>query len=313
MKFLSSLLLTFSLFSTLSAAEVDQFTLRHEKLEDASTIINLLANRNVKRVLKEMHANQIGCDEKELYENLRTVFANHSHGELTISVIDNPAIPKLLTPFEKSIYKDWRFWDGFVMGSPFFKKSGLTISPLIRMGDVIVGTDKFEHMFGRGFQYFTNFYLKNKNLETAVKRGVFDEKLIFGGNKIATGVFSYGDLSANFNGMRFWNHMLQLRPDVLGDSRGPYIACENNHYRLVKEIDFRSYMDESMDEGINCAKFPSHKTAMKYKRQVEKLGMTCPMDLSSSEKMIQKYGPFSKWIINSKGFEEIDYNGEFEE
>lgn len=313
MKFIISLFILFILSATAQAAEVDQFTLRQEKLEDASTIINILANKNVKRVLKEMNASQVGCQEKKLYENLRTIFANHSHGELTITVIDNPAIPKLLTPFEKSIFKEWRFWDGFVMGSPFFKSSGLTISPLIRMGDVVVGSDKFEHMFGRGFQYFTNFYLKNKNLAMAVKRGVFDEKLIFGGNKIATGVFSYGDLSANFNGMRFWNHMLQLRPDVLGDNRGPYIVCENNQYRLVKEIDFRSYMDESMDEGINCSKFPSLKTASKYRAQVEKLGMTCPMDKSASEKMKQKYGPFAKWIINDKGFAELDYKDEFEE
>lgn len=300
---------------TLSAqsAEVDHFTGRHDPLSDSSAKINYLANKKIRTALLDLKKSKKGCSEDALYSVLRKIFANHRNGELTMTIIDNDSIEKRITTFDQSVFGQWSAWDGLVLGSSFFKKSGLAISPLVRIGDHIVGADKFEHLFGRGFQYFTNYYLKKKNIADAVKRGVFDEKLIFGGNKLATGVFSYADLSANFNGMRFWNHMLQLREDVLEQNLGPYITCENNVYVQVKEIDFRDYMDESMDEAINCSKFPTEKTLKRYMSEVEKRGFTCPVDPEINREMIKKYKRFSLWIINRGGNMTIDYKGEFEE
>jgi len=299
--------------SQIYSAEVDQFTNRHEKLSDVSEIVNTLANTHVRDALKKLKNQNAGCDEEKLYEELREIFANHSNGSLTITILENPQIEKRVTTFKNSVFREWTIFDGLVMSSPIFKNSGLTISPLVRMGDQVVGTDKFEHMFGRGFQYFTNYYLKKKDFPTTVKRGIRDEKIIFGGSKFTNGVFSYSDLSANFNGMRFWNHMLQLREDVIGQNIGPYISCQNNAFVQNKEIDFRNYFDESMDEGINCSKFPSERTLKKFKNQVQKLGMTCPMDKDLNQKMVQKYGTFARWIINQKGNGVVNYTGEFEE
>lgn len=306
-------LFTFLVSKALLSAEVDHFTNRNESLDDAALIVNFLANKMVRTSLSELNSKKPGCHEKDLYKALREIFANHRNGQLTITILENPSIPKRTIEFKDSVFGLWSAWDGFIMGGPFFKKSGLSLSPLVRMGDQVVGTDKFEHMFGRGFQYFTNYYLKEKDIAAAVKRGVFDEKLIFGGNKIATGVFSYGDLSANFNGMRFWNHMLQQRQDVLGENIGPYIKCINSQFVQVKDIDFREYFDESMDEGINCSKFPTSKTLARYKARLKKLGFTCPVDPDLNQKMMHKYGRFAKWIINQQGNGVLDYGGEFEE
>lgn len=309
------LIVLFSLIfsSQIFSAEVDQFTNRNEKLSDVSEVVNALANKHVQNALKNLKNQNVGCDEEKLYEELRKIFANHSNGSLTIAVIEDPQIEKRVTTFKNSVFKEWSIFDGLVMASPIFRTSGLTISPLVRMGDHVVGTDKFEHMFGRGFQYFTNYYLKRKDFETTVKRGIRDEKIIFGGSKFTTGVFSYADLSANFNGMRFWNHMLQLREDVIGQNIGPYISCQSNVFVQNKEIDFRNYFDESMDEGINCVKFPTEKTLKKFQFQIQKLGMTCPLDRDLNQKMVQKYGAFSRWIINQKGNGVLKYTGEFEE
>lgn len=305
--------LVFSLVSQGFAAEVDHFTHREDELQDSSFIINHLANKKIRSSLNFLNQSQHQCEEKRLYDELRTIFANHTNGELTISIIENSFIPKRVIGFKESIFSEWSLWDGFVLGSPFFKKSGLTISPLVRIGDEVVGTDKFEHMFGRGFQYFKNYYLKQKDVKDAIKRGIMDEKLIFGGNKVATGVFSYGDLAANFNGMRFWNHMLQLREDVIGQNLGPYITCTKGRFELIKELDFRNYMDASMDESINCSKFPTEKTLSRFKHQLQKRALTCPVDQDALAKMQLKYGAFSRWIINPKGNMKLDYTGEFEE
>lgn len=199
------------------------------------------------------------------------------------------------------------------MGFTLFASKGITMSGVMRVGDQTIGTDKLEHMFGQGFNYFTKNYLKGKGEIKAVKGGIFGEKFFLGGNKIGNGVFSYGDLGANFNGMRFWNHVLQKRDDVLGVDHniGPYIACENNKWVQVKELDFTDYIDDSMDESINCAKFPTEKTAQRFKDRLTKMGMVCPMDTGRRDAMVVKYRQMAKWIINTDGPGKLKYTGEF--
>jgi hypothetical protein len=302
------------------SAEVDQFTNRDEQLEDSSVLLNKKAGEMVKASLKEINETNSGCDEAQLYKELRKSFANHAKGQLTIYALKSDEIEKRKTKIQDSVFKDWTIFDGYILGKPGANDSELALSPLIKMGDITIGVDKFEHIFGRGFSYFTHHYLKGKSVEKTIKGGIFGEKTIYGGNKLATGVFSYADLSANFNGMRFWNHVLQKREDVLGDNFGPYIACQNNKWEQVKEIDFTHYFDSSMDEAINCSKFPTKKTAKKYADNVAKVmkGNTlydsenCPIDHQKLNQMEEKYGEFSKWIINSdKSDRTISYFGEY--
>lgn len=292
------------------AAEVDQFTRRNEPLEDSSKVINEKANIFLKKAIDEANLKQKNCDEKILYHYMSGYFSNHLKGELTIFVIEDKSVDRRQIDIRDSVFKDWNAWDGLLLGGPFRKSPKLALSPLIRVGDHIIGSDKFEHLFGRGLSYFKYYYLKNKDLLKTIKRGVAQEKFYFGGLKIETGVFSYSDLSANFNGMRFWNHILGKHEDLMGDNLGPYVKCVDNKFVFNKEIDFRNYFDESMDEAINCSKFPTKKTLGKYNQSIKSLAMTCPIDLDLHKKMIEKYGKFSKWIINSTGNGEIDYRRE---
>lgn len=294
---------------TLSAAEIDQYTTRHLDLADASEIVNNEANNHVRSALTRLEA--VGCNEDSLYVELRKAFSNHKDGQLTIHMLHAEDFPRSVIPLRESIYADWNSWDGYLLGRPAAAKSPLALGPLVNIDGIRVGTDKFEHLFGRGFMYFKRHYLKGHSLKRVFKFGIKGEKTIFGGNKLATGIFSYADLSSNFNGMRFWNHMLQLRDDVMGDNHGPYIECQDNRYVQVKPIDFRHYMDESMDESINCPKFATKKTMNKYLKRVEALGYTCPMSKQTLETMQQKYGEFSHWIINEEGPGKVKYFGEF--
>lgn len=305
--FLISLL---ALSNTLAhSAEVDQFTTRHLDLKDASELVNLEANRHVRNALARLE--NIGCDEDSLYKELRKAFANHKHGELTIHMLHAENFPRHQIALRESVYADWNSWDGFLLGRPSAANSPLALGPLVNIDGIRVGTDKFEHIFGRGFMYFKRHYLKGHSLKRVFKFGIRGEKTLFGGNKLATGVFSYADLSANFNGMRFWNHMLQLREDVMGDNHGPYISCQDNRFVQVKEIDFRHYIDESMDESINCSKFATKKTMRKFVSRVEALGYSCPIAPEKLEEMRLKYGALSHWIINEDGPDDVSYFGEF--
>lgn len=295
------------------ASETDGFTRRYEPLADSSPMINARANKYVAQSLNVLNNQAQGCQEEALYKELRLYFANHMKGQLVKDILNDESIPKRLITLNDSVYRDWTPWDGLGMGLTFVARSGITISPVIHFGNEIIGADKFEHFFGQGFAYFTANYTKEKGNTKAVKTGIFKEKIFLGGNKIGNGVFSYGDLSANFNGMRFWNHILQKNDDVLGADHnlGPYITCENEKWVQVKEIDFKDYMDSSMDESVNCSKFPTQLTADRFIDQVQRLGMDCPIDPKKVDELTVKYGKLSKWIINKEGTGALKYFGEF--
>lgn len=306
----------FLISSTLTwtwAAETDQFSKLDYPIQDSSEILNNRANDYLRLSLDALNAKSSSCDEEELYNELRRYYNNHIRGILMKEILKDSQFDKRNISKEESIFRGWTPWDGIGMGLPFLKSSKLILTGVMKVGDQTIGTDKLEHFWGQGFYYFKKNYLNNKGVIKAVKQGITKEKIYLGGNKIGNGVFSYGDLGANFNGMRFWNHMLQLRPDVLGEKHniGPYVKCVDKKWVQVKEIDFKYYIDDSMDESINCSKFPSKSTLKKVIKEVKERNLSCPMDRNRLDKMLAKYGEMSKWIINEEGLGELKYFKEF--
>lgn len=305
------LLLSVLFGQKLLSAEVDHFSTAKTEMSDASDVINTLANQSVQEALLDMEKSKEGCDDELLYKRLRKIFANHSHGSLTKFILNSGEVPILKLPLAESIYSGWSIWDGLILGKPNADKSPLALFPLVQMRKTRIGVDKFEHMFGRGFSYFKKHYLKGKSLEKTFKSGIFGEKTIYGGNKLATGVFSYADLAANFQGMRFWNHVLQYGEDVLGEYYGPYVKCDKGRFVQNELIDFNKYIDEAMNESINCSKFPTKSTLKKFKQALSERQMNCPLSQEVFESLWNKYGNYAPVILNEDGPGVVDYFGEF--
>lgn len=309
------------IFSTaLFAAEADNYTAHFLNLVDVSTPINTLANQYLATVVDKLNS-EGHCDtensEEKLYEELKKYFSNHSKGELVKTILYTESIEKNALPLKDSVYGEWRPFNGYLLGRKKAASSPLALSPLIQVGDQAIGVDKLEHMFGMGFSYFSQYYGKQKSIEHILKVGVLKEKTFLGGNFLATGVFSYGDLSANFNGMRFWNHVLLRHDDILGKeyNLGPYISCANSKWKVNNEkpIDFKNYVDASMDESINCSKFANKSGERKFKAAIEKMGMTCPMDMGKLKELRKKYKALNiqHFILNDDGNETVSYFNEF--
>lgn len=329
---LISMLLTLS--HPLLSAEADHYTFRDQPLEDISSQVNQLANLYLEEGLHKVNL-QSRCDqtiesEQNLYTTLRTYFGNHSKGQLVKDVLRKDEFTKRKIVLNESIFKKWSILNGYLLGKKSAATSPLALSPMIQMDNQLIGIDKLEHMFGMGFSYFKSHYLKGKNLKKVLKTGIVLEKTILGGNILATGVFSYGDLSANFNGMRFWNHMLQKRDDVLGKDYniGPYVTCEQGKWKQVvnNPIDLTKYIDASMDESINCNKFATKSGVRRYTKVVSNLKsgseqLRCPMDANTLKSIQEKYTvtieadkkkrPISHWIINDEGIGKVSYFNEF--
>lgn len=298
-------LLNFLNPSMATAAEVDQFSNMQVTLPDVAPLINSKANKMVDEALSRANT-QGSCNESVLYKELRVPFHNHIKGKLVHFIFEDSSVAKRTLQRPQTIYRDFNMLDGFLMARPGADKSGVGLGTVIQFGDITMGSDKFEHLFGRGFKYFTQHYLQNKPLEKVLRSGIRGEKGYFGGSFWATGVFSYGDLVANFNGMRFWNHILQKNPDLLGQNLGPYIVCQNNQWQQVKDIDFRPYFDSGVDETINCSQFARKHAAATVRDNMSKMGMSCPLDSSLLLEIYGRYQPYSDWLINMDGH--VQYN-----
>jgi len=317
------------------AAEADHFSLPEGQIADITAEVNRLSNEGLAAAIADLNA-QGGCDasaksEEVLYERLTDVFSNHKKGQLVLSIIHGD-LPRTVIPLKESVYSEWSIWNGFLLGRKGAAKSPLALFPLIKIGDTVIGVDKLEHMFGMGLRYFKGHYLEEKPLVSVLKGGIFKEKTFLGGNMLATGVFSYADLSANFNGMRFWNHMLQKRDDVLGaqHNAGPYLTCQAGKWVKNEErpIDFRTYVDATMQESMNCSKFATAAGARKFQEALAALQskdksrvFSCPENPGLMDETVKKYeveiagdsrgSKVDHWIINRDGNGKVSYFNEF--
>ncbi len=287
------------------ASEVDNFTSIGVELKDSKDAINQYSNKVFDEVLFTTNFLDTKCSEASLYRNLRKEFRNHLAGRFIKYIINSKDIERTITKVNDSIYADFTVEESPILA--FYVKyiSTKQFASVINVNGNYVGVDKFEHFAGTGFTYFNNYYIEKKSIESTLKIGTDGEQGLLGG--YTTGVISYGDMAAEFNGMRFWNDILALNPDILGGSHGPYVKCENKQWVKVKEIDFSDYVDSSWDESINCSAFRTEGMVEKVKKRLKKLedvtgkSYSCPMNREQFTNTLSKYGPYAKEIINNEG------------
>lgn len=316
---MKSLLLALTLLSTNAfSAEADNFTAYQLDILDQTEALNNLVNNKIAQAVERANLAS-GCNEGALHENLRFDFHNHIKSQMIKDILSGDELQAYILPLKSSVYKKWGILDGFLLGRKGAAKSALALSPLIKVNDYIIGVDKLEHMFGNGFNYYTRYYDKGMSIKKVLKKGIISEKTYLGGNILATGVFTYADLSANFNGMRFWNHITLKYDDILGKqyNAGPYVKCEENRWAVANPVDMRTYIDVTMDESINCSKLATKRGARKLKAAIKELQLngiqTCLDSMEQLEAMIPKYSRKNiyKYILNFDGIEDVSYLNEF--
>ena len=260
--------------------------------------------KRVQKLNKKSH----NCNERTLYRGLKDFNILLKGSKFLRAIEKDKKIAKLKIKVRESVYRDWSFMD-----SPAIRGLNLVIpsvfGEIVKVNGIPIGIDKFEHFFGYGYYYFNLHYFGKKDIKKALKFGLFMEYFNLGA--YGTGVMSYGDLAANFNGMRFWNHILGKRKDILNQDLGPYVKCKDRKWVVNKKIDWREYIDESFDEAINCSRFRKNIMADKVKERVRELKLSkgenqsCPLIPKKLEKMLKKYSQFSPYILNKYGHGKI--------
>lgn len=182
----------------------------------------------------------------------------------------NDQIKKLELPLDKTIYGSVGYTDWSLI--PI---SG--IAPSIKVNGVIMGTDKLGHFFADGHVNF-EVYLKTRNVYAATQAGIKHEEGLFG--LPATGVKSYGDLAANYAGLRFWMSILE--------TDRPYLGCREGQLVQIRKFTWVDHVNHAWDEGINCSEFRNHGLGSDFDslvtKQMRRAQISCPVstDLCSS-------------------------------
>ncbi len=300
--------------SSVQAVEVDHFSTytANASLANSRQQLNFSINNRITQILNQLDG---GCNEKHLYKKLGRHFKNGFNlgTWLRKEVIFNNQLDMTSYTFKESIYKN-------LIPLKFIKIIGVPLhlfqpflAQILRIENVYLGTDKLGHLLGSGFKYFKRHHLKDKPLEQTLMLGWQNEHGFTGSS--TTKIISYADMLANFNGMRFYNHVLQKEDDILGENLGPYVTCQNSRWIQVKTIDLGNYIDHGLDESINCSRFSKKKNRVKVqeniRRTLEEQGIpfetTCP--LAEEEVLLwleEKYGALSPYLLNFQGHSSLD-------
>ncbi len=299
------------------AYETDNFTCRHEKLSDVSHALNAETNRRMNEVLSKgaldfeasvasktaamdaIFAKQRsktaghsedsadafnpqdhmiykplrGCDKTELFSALRGVLASDWFGSIE-SWAAQQSFSKCLP--DKHIYANTQ--SGFMLNL-----AGINYT--INVGGVNVGVDKLSHFMSEGAAYFAK-QMRGGTLDEILRIGEVEERGAYG--LATTGVKSYGDLAANYQGYQFWKQIT--------DGPDPYFKCVNNMWTQVRKLDWKEFMNPMMDESVNCSEYANAKLDGGVKKNIEALQkaknatpITCPIDRVSCARAHEYY------------------------
>lgn len=144
-------------------------------------------------------------------------------------------------------------------------------SPTVYVHGYYFGSDKIDHFFQQGHQYFSRVVKSTDrgaaieaSVAAAVAHGVRQEHIYFG--TLATGVYSNGDLAANFAGMKFY---LNLRQSVrIGDVvRPPMFERTAEGWRLRPGINrdrlLEPFLSNHLDESLNPSRYRFSRSAIR--------------------------------------------------
>ena len=136
----------------------------------------------------------------------------------------------------------------------------LTLSPTVKLYGVDFGVDKLEHLFQQGYEYHKirqKGVAEGQTLEKAVEKAVLwgqkTERTYFG--TLVSGVYSNGDLYANYAGMRFYQG-LTSELEIDGVRRPPMVMLDDDRWQLadrsvLRDWLLRPFVTENMNEALN--------------------------------------------------------------
>ncbi len=277
------------------STEVDNFTDVHPPLEDGREGLNALMADHMRQAVQ--NANLAGsCNPSVIEHSLIAEFGG-SIGRMLWSTLEKDLetadhIDRRRSAVADSIYGGVHFWDGMCL---HVGQLGFTM----RVGDNIIGSDKIGHFLHIGHQYYLKSYTYAGGIDAAMSYGEYTERTYYGLQ--TSGVYSYGDLVADLEGMHFWQRVLNTD---LKKGVSPYFQCEDNIWTQITEFDWADYVNPAWDESLNCSRFSTERMTSSVEERITQRGLTCPGKPHRCEEMIAHYGHLSPRLITPRCFQQ---------
>jgi hypothetical protein len=333
---LSLILVVSSLFGAASppAAEIDSVTPQGVALADSLEAINAIFNERLRAGVAAANARQSDvaridandfCDQNQLYAGLRkAIFDSFLPGwglrgyDLDRQLRELLAERSYSLSLNDSIYRDIDYLEGFSLRLK-------ELSDVVNLDGHLVGLDKIGHFFAEGWTYFALTREQGATLAQAMQWGSRQESGKFG--YATTGIHSFADLTANFNGWRFWN-------EILGGDKDPlrhglfarfldrsYVTCELQvlaslrHWKLIRawrlrrSFDLVDYVDGAWDESNNCNSYADPAIEVKVRARTKEVApeFRCPLRPAECRRARERYGRFAKQLLHPLCLKATDY------
>ncbi|MFG1482756.1 hypothetical protein ABMA79_12105 [Halobacteriovorax sp. HFRX-2_2] len=289
-------------FSTF-ALEVDSFTHRQQAYEKADALdkVNAYVNDRIRDAVAEAnHADRIfnqTCSSYTMRRKVKKKLVASFKGFFVSApiqrYIDKGRIGKEYLVKTKKSESIFRY-------IPLIYKPILNLtpySPLLKVNDALIGSDKFSHLFNVGYLYFRKLE-HGLSIKEIIHYGKNAENIMWGG--FFNGIISNGDLVANFQGMRFYQVLFGKGVDPLTQENlegTSVIKCIDGKFEATREIDMADFVDDGMDEGVNCNTYTSKFMRKNIKKAMDQIPMSCPVVSDQCLAVGEKYAAFSKYLV----------------
>ena len=140
----------------------------------------------------------------------------------------------------------------------------VTVSPTVKMYGSHFGTDKIAHLFQQGYSYYkiyTRALAEGKTpdeaTQKAVRWGQETERGIFG--TLISGVYSNGDLAANYVGLKFYQGLTEA-VKIGTDTRPAMLLLKNGVWTMnesvaPRELLLKPFISDHFNEALNPSIF----------------------------------------------------------
>jgi hypothetical protein len=232
------------------ALETDQYYSWGHPLADATAALNAKINLEITRAVSAAETRDPGnpptCKaiETELRSRLHFVILQ----PIEVWVTQSPLVPR----DPETRQEELAFRRDNLNGNhgPFDVGRWIPDSPTVEVNGVRFGTDKISHFFSSGWRYRDKYLAAKKRglsddraRDAAIRWGILEERTTNG--LLTDGVFSRGDLEANFAGMHFY----------LGLCGGsdPMLALDAGKWKVRRPFDWREYVTPGWDESYHVS------------------------------------------------------------
>jgi hypothetical protein len=188
-----------------------------------------------------------------------------------------------------------------------------TLSPTVRMYGVEFGFDKIDHFFQQGYKYYRKYNearragkTAEQAAEKAISWGRMTERTYFG--SLVSGVYSNGDLFANYAGMKFYEGLTK-GISMSGHQRPAIVVLKDNKWMVDYDVDLkadllRPFIADHLNEALNPSgySFFLHKVVRKHVRDHSCKDWRAVYPNATSAEFQKRTTDLEKWNGEDYGF-----------